>query len=170
MAFEGGRRLTQYLRPPVGTVAGATPFVDSNGLVTWGTVFTLPVREDIELDALDAPSEDWVTGEIAYARACHVFRIRSAFSCGVRLYNTAAARTADLGSGRMPPVLPASGSGVLAETWLSSGNGWDQRQSSVPLWYNGDAPAVQTFYWAIYSQMTAETDITVTLTVLPVET
>lgn len=169
MTLTGGRRFLDYARPPAGTPGNSIPFVDPvTGFITWGEVVTFPTRDDYDIDVVAATPATWTTGSTILWRAAHGFKIASAtVSCGVRLYNSAAARTADLS--RPYGTDPDPGSGVLAETWLAAGNSWSQWQSPVPMLYNADTVSTSVLYWSIYSQMTGIMDITVTITALQVE-
>ena len=43
MTITGGRRLTEFLRPPAGTPGNAMPYVDPvTGFIAWGAVVVLP--------------------------------------------------------------------------------------------------------------------------------
>jgi hypothetical protein len=89
-----------------------------------------------------------------------LLKIAADRACRVRLYATAAARTAD--SARATTVDPLAGIGVLGEFVFGSA-------TTIPVspmvWlYNGDAPAVELIYYAVVNKTAGTSTVQVTFT------
>jgi hypothetical protein len=112
--------------------------------------------------AIDATGNISITGFKTYALLGMTVEIPA----WVRLYTTAAARTAD--ASRLETTDPLPGTGVIAEVITTSLN---QTVSFTPatLGFNGDTPAATTIYASVKNKGSGVATIQVTLTLVQLE-
>jgi hypothetical protein len=84
----------------------------------------------------------------------------------VRLYTTAAARTADIS--RSQGFDPTAGSGVIVETITTSGR-LAQLISPAIVGFNDDSPPTSTIYGAVTNLSGVTSQVTVTLSLIKLE-
>lgn len=114
----------------------------------------------------DAATE---TGTVSVAKSALLLKAVASADCWLRLYATAAARTAD--AGRTIDTDPEPGAGVLSDL----APGVDGASLTIPVTpahelHNDDSPATTTLYYALTNKSGSAAAVTVTLTVLPLET
>ena len=89
-----------------------------------------------------------------------LINVSSDLTAWIVLYDSAASRTAD--ASRAYGTDPASGSGVLAEVYVTAGG--TVKASPGTVYYNGDSTATNAIYAAVRTQAGASVNATVTVT------
>jgi hypothetical protein len=108
------------------------------------------------------------TGTATIAKGFVLYKVQADYSCRVRLYASTAARDDDVTDRPTTDIsLPTPGTGVLADSSVSSLNSLTQKQAPPPVCFSDDATT--TIAYAVSSYMTAATPFEITLTILPIE-
>ncbi len=116
--------------------------------------------------AVLAPGATESTGSVALRKVSDLLTLATDYPAWVRVYGTAAQRTAD--ASRLITADPAPGAGVFADVATTAAKP-SIPMSPVPVFVNGDSPVADTGYLAITNRDTVARAITLTLTYLPQE-
>ena len=106
-------------------------------------------------------------GTVALGKGGVIYTVTVSSDARVRLYSTAAQRTAD--AARIPGVDPNKNSGLLLDLLLNANTGLLWALSPKAVFENGDSPATTAIYYRVRNQGVASAAITVTITAIPVE-
>jgi hypothetical protein len=110
----------------------------------------------------DATSNNSLTGFKGYA----IYKITVSAACWVRIYTDVASRTAD--ASRVLPAPPPSYGGVITEITTSGAE--TKLLSPAPFGFSNESPATTLIPIAVTNLSGGSTAITVTITLLQVET
>lgn len=103
---------------------------------------------------------------IDLSKSTTILKIATDYPAWVRIYVTAAARTAD--SARPSTSYPVAGAGVVADT-ITTASSLGVWQDPTSVFANNDSPVTATAYVLITNQDTVSRAITLTVTHLPLE-
>jgi len=109
------------------------------------------------------------TGTLTMAKSFFSFKVVVSSAARVRLYSTAAARTADLSRSNQTPPVPGTQHGVICDLYLDTSDKWTWICSPQFPGSNGDSTQSTTIYYAITNIGTVSTAITATVTYVPTE-
>lgn len=126
-----------------------------------------PARSDVVITTASIANLATDTGVIVLGKSSLIVRFQSSHPCRIRLYSTAAYRTAD--AARISGVDPQGEHGLLLDITVVLGNQtWDLAPQAPAS--NGDDPAVTDIYYAVQNMNGSTAAITVTITRIPMET
>lgn len=103
---------------------------------------------------------------ITLAKTTDILVVQTDYPAEVRLYNTSAARTADLS--RSSLIVPAPGNGLVCQNTTTAGT-LVINQDPVTTFANHDNPVTTTGYLTVWNKDTVSRIITVIITHLPKE-
>lgn len=132
----------------------------------FSTNLTLPRQTAAYTTGVLAAGATESVGTLALKKTSDLLVIATNYPAWVRVYGTAAQRTAD--ASRSITVDPAPGAGVFADVATTSAVP-SIHMSPVPIFVNGDTPAVDVSYLAITNNNSVALAITCTITYLPME-
>lgn len=142
------------------TQVASTAFVLANAGGSMARADVVIVTASLANNAVEA-------GTVSMGRSSLVLRFTGSCACRIRLYTTAAHRTAD--AARLPGTDPLGMHGVMLDIVLEAGiTTWDL--SPLALITNDDGPPVSNIYYAIQNMSGATVAVTATLTRLTLET
>jgi hypothetical protein len=123
-------------------------------------------RGDVSVTTASLADGATQTGVITLGRSSLVLKFTGSCACRIRLYSTAAYRTAD--AARAPGTDPTGEHGVMLDIVLPAGNlTWDL--SPLAAVTNDDGPAISDIYYAIQNKSGAAAAVTATLTRITLE-
>lgn len=126
-------------------------------------------REPVTITTASLAAGATQTGVVPFARAGILLKLVASHACRLRLYATAAARTADAARAvGTNPTDDLTGLINLDAVLPTSGGNLTLNLSSV-MAYNADEPVAGQLYYAIENRTAAAATITVTLTFIPEE-
>lgn len=131
---------------------------------------SLPTRSTATITTAALASNATEADQVTLAKVFALLRVQVSCKARVRLYKTAAARTADASRASTTPPAAGTPHGVICDFYLDGSTGAPLAFLCSPdiLGANGDSPAVSTIYASITNLDTAQA-VTVTLTFEPVE-
>ena len=100
-------------------------------------------------------------GIVALGKGFFLISISTSTACRVTLYATAAARIADIASGRAFSTIPTPGSGIIAD-FLTTVPGQTIINTPATLGFNADNPASTNIYLAVNNTSGATATIAIT--------
>lgn len=109
------------------------------------------------------------TGTVTIAKGYNLRSVVVSQTARLRLFATAAARTADGNRSNMTPPTPGTQHGVHADLYLDTADKLSWLLSPPAPGYNGDGPQTSTIYYSVTNLSQATGPITVTLNFTPVE-
>lgn len=154
-----------------GTPTAPTPAAGDNSTKVATTAFVLAnsggaTRGDVSVTTASLADGATQTGVITLGKSSLVLKFTGSCACRIRLYSTAAYRTAD--AARAPGTDPTGEHGVMLDIVLPAGNlTWDL--SPLAAVTNDDGPAISDIYYAIKNMSGAAAAVTATLTRITLE-
>lgn len=154
-----------------GVPTAPTPAPGDNSTKVATTAFVLAnsggtTRGDVSVTTASIADGATQTGVITLGKSSLVLKFTGSCACRIRLYSTAAYRTAD--AARAPGTDPTGEHGVMLDIVLPAGNlTWDL--SPLAAVTNDDGPAISDIYYAIQNKSGAAATVTATLTRITLE-
>lgn len=144
--------------------------ITSSGICTVTSVFVgsnqLGVRTDVSQTTGSIANEAVANIQFAGFKSYTLYEVRTSHAAWVTLYVNPATRTAD--ASRNINTDPANGSGVVAEVITTGAQ--SQLITPATIGFNYDNPATTTIYAKVVNKSGSTQNITVTLTILQLET
>jgi hypothetical protein len=157
-----------------GTPTAPTPAPGDNDTSVATTAFVTaavaavgsPARGDVSVTTASLADGATQTGVITLGKSSLILKFTGSCACRIRLYSTAAYRTAD--AARPPGTDPTGEHGVMLDIVLPAGNlTWDL--SPLAAVTNDDGPPISDIYYAIQNKSGAAAAVTATLTRITLE-
>lgn len=144
--------------------------ITSSGICTVTSVFVgsnqLGVRTDVSQTTGSIANEAVANIQFAGFKSYTLYEVQTSHAAWVTLYVNPATRTAD--ASRNINTDPANGSGVVAEVITTGAQ--SQLITPATIGFNYDNPATTTIYAKVVNKSGSTQNITVTLTILQLET
>ena len=144
--------------------------ITSTGICTVTSTFVgsnqLGVRTDVSQTTGSIANDAAANISFAGFKSYTLYKVQTSAAAWVTLYTNAATRTAD--AGRQITSDPASGSGVIAEVITSGAQ--TKLITPATIGFNDDNPVSTTIYAKAVNKSGSTQNITVTLTILQLET